>query len=68
MVTPDQVTPRQAEVLDDYLLTGSIKLTAHRLGIERKTAEQHLQEARHRMGARHRIHLLVEWVIYRTGP
>jgi DNA-binding CsgD family transcriptional regulator len=56
------LTPRQTEVVRLAVLGLTAKETARRLGISKSTVDEHLQEARRRVGAASKSHL-IGWAV-----
>lgn len=68
---PWGLTPREAEAMDAYLRTGILKLVADELGCALKTANQHVNTARDKMGHRMTLHAALAWHDWRkhgVGP
>jgi hypothetical protein len=57
----------QQQALDAYVLAGSEPGAAKRLRTDVRQIERLLDDARWAMGAPHRVAMVVEWTIYRTG-
>jgi DNA-binding CsgD family transcriptional regulator len=60
--TTQVLTPRQTEVVRLAVLGLTAKETARRLGISKNTVDEHLQEARRRVGAASKSRL-IGWAI-----
>jgi DNA-binding CsgD family transcriptional regulator len=58
MAQPDDLTPREREVVRAYARTGSLKEAAHHLGITRHTVKAHLANARARAGVATTVQLV----------
>jgi DNA-binding CsgD family transcriptional regulator len=58
MAPPDELTPREREVIRAYARTGSQKEAAHHLGITRHTVKVHLANARARAGVASTVQLV----------
>lgn len=56
------ITPHQKEAIRAWVETGTIKLAAYDLGLDRHTVEAHLANARGRLGIVYPLHLAA-WAI-----
>jgi DNA-binding NarL/FixJ family response regulator len=66
-VSPWRLSLREAETLDLYCETGSVKVVADKLGLGVSTVEAHLTSAGEKLGARTGVRRVVIWTRYRCG-
>ena len=69
MIYCQHVTPAEARALDALLHHGNMKAAARSIHprYRASTVQWLISSAVKRTGARHKMHLLAEWVIYRTA-
>jgi DNA-binding NarL/FixJ family response regulator len=66
-VSPWNLSLREAETLDLYCETGSMKVVADKMGLSFRTVEAHLSSASMKIGARSGVRKVVIWTRYRCG-
>ncbi len=64
---PWNLTPQQCSTLFALAALGSTKLAARELAVAPKTIEQHVREAKRKMGIEHRVTAIVAWDRWKTG-
>lgn len=65
MKNPWSLTPRECEVMDGMMATGTVKGTARRLGIDGRTVETHLDHIALKMQPKHKLAHFMAWHLFR---
>lgn len=66
-VSPWNLRPSEARVLDALVETGRSNLAARKLGIAKRTIESALANARDALGVENSIHAAIKWHDWRKG-